>query len=90
MSAAAYCREMRVVQAFSWMNFCLFVIAFFIILSLISQAQRFGRPDIWDAPIRGALAYLPPHSLSLFHPSLSSSPYLPSLPLPSPLSLHPH
>ncbi|KAI5893299.1 uncharacterized protein SCHCODRAFT_02621393 [Schizophyllum commune H4-8] len=52
MSAAAYCREMRVVQAFSWMNFCLFVIAFFIILSLISQAQRFGRPDIWAAPIR--------------------------------------
>ncbi|TRM67576.1 hypothetical protein BD626DRAFT_479195 [Schizophyllum amplum] len=52
MSAASYCREMRVLQAFSWMIFCLFVIAFYITLRLISQAQQFGRADIWAAPIR--------------------------------------
>ncbi|PFH52738.1 hypothetical protein AMATHDRAFT_56113 [Amanita thiersii Skay4041] len=47
-----YCYEMTVIEAFSWMNFALFVIAFAILLSLITQAQRFGRYLIWREPIR--------------------------------------
>ncbi|KAL1743033.1 hypothetical protein HDZ31DRAFT_65412 [Schizophyllum fasciatum] len=52
VSAKGYCCQMKVLQAFSWMNFCLFAIAFYIILRLVSQAEQFGRPDAWVAPIR--------------------------------------
>ncbi|KAJ6539360.1 hypothetical protein B0H19DRAFT_1178653 [Mycena capillaripes] len=47
-----YCYEMKVIQAFSWMLFVLFSFAFAILLALVSQAQRFGRPDIWRDPIQ--------------------------------------
>ncbi|KAG9219375.1 hypothetical protein CCMSSC00406_0001785 [Pleurotus cornucopiae] len=52
ISAQAYCREVKVVQAFSWMVFVLFVFWFIIMIQLINQAQRFGRWRIWDEPIR--------------------------------------
>ncbi|KAK7061731.1 ubiquitin-CONJUGAT-2 domain-containing protein [Favolaschia claudopus] len=47
-----FCYEMKVIQAFSWMHFVLFTIAFFVLLSLVSQAQRLGRPYIWREPIQ--------------------------------------
>ncbi|KAJ7129655.1 hypothetical protein C8R44DRAFT_777339 [Mycena epipterygia] len=47
-----YCYEMKVIQAFSWMLFVLFSFAFGILLSLVSQAERFGRHDIWREPIQ--------------------------------------
>ncbi|KAF8914625.1 hypothetical protein CPB85DRAFT_1297489 [Mucidula mucida] len=52
MSAQAYCYEMKVTEAFSWANFILFMLAFLTILSLTSQAQSFGRWDIWREPIQ--------------------------------------
>ncbi|ESK96016.1 hypothetical protein Moror_7361 [Moniliophthora roreri MCA 2997] len=52
LSARQYCYETKVIQAFSWMLFILFVIAFIILLSLVSQAQRFGRWNIWAEPIQ--------------------------------------
>ncbi|KAI5890797.1 uncharacterized protein SCHCODRAFT_01182103 [Schizophyllum commune H4-8] len=52
VSAKGYCCQMKVLQAFSWMNFCLFAIGFYILLRLVSQAEQFGRPDAWIAPIR--------------------------------------
>ncbi|KAJ7180102.1 hypothetical protein C8R43DRAFT_387703 [Mycena crocata] len=47
-----WCYEMKVIQAFSWMIFVLFSLAFGILLALVSQAERFGRPDIWSEPIQ--------------------------------------
>ena len=49
----SFCYEMKVVQAFSWALFALFTIAFLILLQLVSQAERFGRYNIWSEPIRG-------------------------------------
>jgi len=47
-----YCYEMKVIQAFSWMLFVLFSFAFVILLMLVNQAQRLGRPYIWNEPIQ--------------------------------------
>ncbi|KAJ7771378.1 hypothetical protein DFH07DRAFT_804153 [Mycena maculata] len=47
-----FCYEMKVIQAFSWMLFVLFTAAFGILLALVNQAERFGRPDIWYEPIQ--------------------------------------
>lgn len=52
MSARVWCREMKVVQAFSWMLFVLFSFALIILLCLVSRAQAFGRFYIWKEPIR--------------------------------------
>ncbi|KAF8655279.1 hypothetical protein AX16_003178 [Volvariella volvacea WC 439] len=52
MSARAYCYEMKVIQAFSWMLFVLFSIGFVILMMLVHQAERFGRFKIWEEPIR--------------------------------------
>ncbi|KIK68142.1 hypothetical protein GYMLUDRAFT_36977 [Collybiopsis luxurians FD-317 M1] len=51
-SGQAYCYEMKVIQAFSWMVFVLCSFAFIILLQLVTQAQRFGRWNIWNEPIR--------------------------------------
>ncbi|KAG6814191.1 hypothetical protein H0H92_000868 [Tricholoma furcatifolium] len=60
MSAQAYCYEMKVVQAFSWMLFCINAIALYILFRLVIQAQMFGRFDIWNEPIRaGTCSELP-------------------------------
>ncbi|PBK69640.1 uncharacterized protein ARMOST_05341 [Armillaria ostoyae] len=52
MSGQSYCYEMKVIEAFSWMNFVLFAISFIILLALVTQAQKFGRYDIWRDPIK--------------------------------------
>ncbi|KIY71415.1 hypothetical protein CYLTODRAFT_418808 [Cylindrobasidium torrendii FP15055 ss-10] len=52
MSAQAYCYEMKIIEAFSWLLFCLIAIAFLILLRLVTQAQGFGRVDIWRDPIQ--------------------------------------
>jgi len=52
ISIRGYCYEMKVIQAFSWMLFVLFCIALIILSALVSQAQNFGRINIWEEPIR--------------------------------------
>ncbi|KAJ7591025.1 hypothetical protein C8J56DRAFT_550500 [Mycena floridula] len=52
ISTKQLCYERRVVQAFSWMLTALFSIALTILISLVGQAQRLGRPAIWYEPIR--------------------------------------
>ncbi|TFK75896.1 hypothetical protein BDN72DRAFT_809657 [Pluteus cervinus] len=52
ISVKAYCYEMKVIQAFSWMLFVLFSVAFIILNALVSQAEKFGRYNIWEEPIR--------------------------------------
>jgi len=47
-----YCRQMKIIQAFSWILFVIFTLAFYILLKLVNQAQRFGRRDVWHAPIQ--------------------------------------
>jgi hypothetical protein len=47
-----YCYEMKVIQAFSWMLFALFSFGFIILITLVNQAERFGRPDVWEGPIQ--------------------------------------
>lgn len=49
---------MKVIEAFSWMLFVLFAIALYMVLRLVTEAERFGRYDIWWAPIQGANYYL--------------------------------
>lgn len=48
---------MKVIQAFSWMLFILYVLALYVLMRLVTEAHRFGRFDIWWAPIRGASCY---------------------------------
>lgn len=59
----AYCYEMKVMQAISWALFCLFVIAFYILMQLVTLAQQFGRYRIWSEPIRGenCCSWIPHH-----------------------------
>lgn len=52
----AYCYEMKVIQAFSWALFIMFVVALWILFQLAAQAERFGRYQIWREPIRGTPA----------------------------------
>jgi len=52
MSQRQYCYEMKVIEAFSWMNFVVFSISFFILIWLVSRAQTLGRPHMWEEPIR--------------------------------------
>lgn len=51
ISARSYCYEMRVIEAFSWMLFALFVIFLWILISLTTRAQALGRPYAWSEPI---------------------------------------
>lgn len=53
-----WCREMKVIQAFSWMDFVLYVFALITLIVLVSRAQAFGRYNIWREPIRGAASAL--------------------------------
>jgi len=52
ISGRSYCYEMKVIQAMSWMVFVLCSFAFIILLQLITQAQRFGRWNIWNEPVQ--------------------------------------
>ncbi len=49
---------MKVIQAFSWMNFVLVAFALVIIMQLTTQAQMFGRYNIWMEPIRGQIVII--------------------------------
>lgn len=69
---------MKVIQAFSWANFILFVVAFLIILKLISQAQGYGRWNIWAEPIEGTS-----YPLSLLHKFISSQSWDGSMNIPA-------
>ncbi|GJE84023.1 hypothetical protein PsYK624_000970 [Phanerochaete sordida] len=51
ISAKAYCYEMKVIEAFSWMSFCLFAIFLWILITLTSRAKAFGRYGAWFEPI---------------------------------------
>lgn len=51
ISAKSYCYEMKVIEAFSWMNFCLFAIFLWILITLASRAKVFGRYGAWFEPI---------------------------------------
>ncbi|EIN10630.1 hypothetical protein PUNSTDRAFT_84829 [Punctularia strigosozonata HHB-11173 SS5] len=50
-SSRAYCREMKVLEAFSWMLFALFFISFWIIVVLTSRAKTLGQYYAWQEPI---------------------------------------
>jgi len=52
MSARAYCYEIKVIQAFSWMLFVMCALALLVLFRLVAHAQMFGRYDIWQEPIR--------------------------------------
>lgn len=54
-SYQGYCYQMKVIQAFSWMNFVLVAFALIILMQLTTQAQMFGRYHIWMEPIRGQI-----------------------------------
>lgn len=47
----SWCYEMKVIQAFSWMIFCLYAIFLWILISLTSRARVMGLPYAWRAPI---------------------------------------
>jgi len=51
-NSQAFCYEMKVIQAFSWALFCVFVLAFIVLFQLVALAQQFGRYLIWTEPIR--------------------------------------
>jgi len=52
ISSKQYCYEMKVIQAFSWTLFALFMIFLCVLIALTSRAQTLGRPNIWNEPIR--------------------------------------
>ncbi|KAJ3542396.1 hypothetical protein NM688_g5976 [Phlebia brevispora] len=51
ISTKSWCYEMRVIEAFSWMLFALFVIFLWIIITLTTRAQAMGRVYAWSEPI---------------------------------------
>ncbi|PCH41207.1 hypothetical protein WOLCODRAFT_89104 [Wolfiporia cocos MD-104 SS10] len=51
MSSKSYCYLMKVIEAFSWMTFCLYAIFLWILIALTSRARAFGRPLAWAEPI---------------------------------------
>ncbi|EIN12702.1 hypothetical protein PUNSTDRAFT_130950 [Punctularia strigosozonata HHB-11173 SS5] len=50
-SSRGYCRQMKVIEAFSWMLFGLFFISFWIIIALASRAVTQGNEYAWRQPI---------------------------------------
>jgi len=60
-----YCRQIKIIEAFSWILFVFFTIAFYILLKLVNQAQRFGRRNVWNDPIQelGWFHELPGYSM---------------------------
>jgi len=51
MSYQVYCREMKAILAFSWINFVLLILGFAILLSLIVRVLSFGRRHAWEESI---------------------------------------
>jgi len=52
ISAKQHCYEMKVIQAFSWMLFGIFMIFLCVLVTLTSRAASLGRPNIWNEPIQ--------------------------------------
>jgi len=50
-SAQGYCRQMKVIQAFSWAEFCLFVILFLVIFNIGLGAYARGYKEVWNGSI---------------------------------------
>jgi len=50
-SASSYCRQMKVIQSFSWAEFALFTIFFLIILNISLSASARGYKEVWNASI---------------------------------------
>lgn len=48
---------MKVIQAFSWMTFVLIAFAIIVLMQLATQAQMYGRYNIWLEPIRGQILF---------------------------------
>ncbi|KZT12744.1 uncharacterized protein LAESUDRAFT_733357 [Laetiporus sulphureus 93-53] len=51
ISASSWCYEMKVIEAFSWMIFCLFAIYLWVLIALTSRARVLGHPYAWAEPI---------------------------------------
>ncbi|KAI0796635.1 hypothetical protein C8Q75DRAFT_802321 [Abortiporus biennis] len=51
VSSKSYCYEMRVIEAFSWMIFCLSAIFLWILIALTSRSRALGRPFAWSEPV---------------------------------------
>lgn len=51
VSSKAYCYEMKVIEAFSWMNFVLLAVFIWILIALTSRAKVFGRYRAWFEPV---------------------------------------
>ncbi|KAF8592336.1 hypothetical protein K439DRAFT_1643522 [Ramaria rubella] len=51
MSSQQYCREMKAIEAFSWGNFVVLMVAFCILLTLATREQSLGRHHAWDQSI---------------------------------------
>ncbi|GJE88523.1 MARVEL domain-containing protein [Phanerochaete sordida] len=51
ISAKAWCYEMRIIEALSWIQFALFAIFVWILITLTSRAKAFGRYGAWWEPI---------------------------------------
>ncbi|KAJ2914244.1 hypothetical protein MD484_g6185, partial [Candolleomyces efflorescens] len=52
ISSSSSCKQLKVVQAFSWALFVTHIIALHVLFKLIGHAKRLGRYDISYAPIR--------------------------------------
>lgn len=50
-SAQGWCRQMKVVQSFSWAEFVLFVILFLIVLNIGLGASARGYKEVWNGSI---------------------------------------
>jgi len=95
-SYQAFCYEMKVIQAFSWALFIMFVLAYGILLQLVSLAQQFGRYNIWSEPIRELpwFGEMPgyyntnTHGPNMYYPPPSTGgygyPYQGGMPMPQP------
>ncbi|KII95196.1 hypothetical protein PLICRDRAFT_34035 [Plicaturopsis crispa FD-325 SS-3] len=52
MSSSAYCYEMKVIEAFSWMAFVITILYFVVLWTLANRAQALGRRYVWIEDIR--------------------------------------
>lgn len=50
-SARGYCYELKVIEAFSWANFAIMLIAFIVLLILVLRVVAHGRQTIWRESI---------------------------------------
>jgi len=50
-SSSSYCRQMKVILAFSWMNFVLLVLSFVALLNLTLRVHARGNLGIWGASV---------------------------------------